>query len=84
MVQEEQNTKASKVKDLVLEVEGFGKYNLELGKEIQTKDAAGSVTGVNLMMRDFQSVQKHKVGIWKLINSFLFIRDFSKNLSLQR
>ena len=62
-VQEEQNNKASRVKDMVTAIDNLTKENLENVKELQAKAAAGSVTGIQLMHRDLRIIQKHKVRV---------------------
>ncbi len=55
-VQEEQNNKASRVKDMVTAIDNLTKENLENVKELQAKAAAGSVTGIQLMHRDLRII----------------------------
>ncbi len=77
-VQEEQNNKAAKIKDLVTQVDNFAKENLDHVKEVTTRAAAGPIASTYLMRKELAMVQRHK----QLMRDFVFaeMREHAKLL----
>jgi hypothetical protein len=79
-VADEQNNKATRIKDLAFQAENFTKENLEQVKELQAKAVGGSVSGIQLMQRDLKLIQRHK----QLVKEFVYaeMREHGKLLEM--